>query len=87
MDPATLEADLKAALTQVIADETTLQSAIEAVQGVVSTPAVDPAWEAVQTALTSNGWTAPATTAPEAPETPGETPDAEDTAETPAPAV
>lgn len=55
-----LEANLEAALTQVITDESTLQAAINAVQGVITTPAVDPTWAAVQAALTTNGWTAPA---------------------------
>jgi hypothetical protein len=56
----TLIDQLTAALTQVITDEGVLQQAITAVQGVVTTPVgVDPTWEAVQLALTDNGWVAP----------------------------
>jgi hypothetical protein len=42
MDPTTLLAQLTTALTQVITDESTLQSAITAVEGVVTAPSVDP---------------------------------------------
>lgn len=45
---------------------------------VTTTPTEDPVWVSVQAALVAGGWTAPVV---EAPETPGETPDAEDTAE------
>lgn len=63
MDPSTLEQNLTDALTQVIADEATLQAAIDAVKNVVSVPVTpapaDPAWTAVQADLVANGWTAP----------------------------
>ena len=63
MDLATLEQNLVDALTQVISEEAQLQAAIDAVKAalppVVTPPAEDPAWKAVQEALTANGWTAP----------------------------
>jgi hypothetical protein len=67
--------DLETALKQVITDETTLQAAITAVQGVVTTPGVDPndaIVTAVEAALTSAGYTvtAPAPVAPVAPAAP-----------------
>jgi hypothetical protein len=63
MDLTQLEADLETALSQVISEESQLQSAIDAVKAVLpSVPVVDPAWQAVQDALVANGWSAPVAT-------------------------
>lgn len=71
MDLATLEQNLVDALTQVISEEAQLQAAIDAVKAALPpqppAPAPDPAWQAVQTALEDNGWTAPQPPAPAAP--------------------
>lgn len=59
MDTTKLQQDLANALAQVVTDEATLQSAVQAVNGVLQ-PSVDPTWVAVKAALEANGWTAPA---------------------------
>lgn len=60
MDLATLEQNLVDALTQVISEEAQLQAAIDAVKAALPPVVpVDPAWQAVQDALSANGWTAP----------------------------
>jgi hypothetical protein len=79
--------DLTAALTQVITDEGVLQSAITAVQGVVTTPTVDAndaLVTAVVAAFTSAGYTVTAPVAPAAPATDATTtPTVPDTGVTP----
>lgn len=64
-------------VTALETDLATLKTDVEAT--VTPTATEDPAWTAIKDALVTNGWTAP-----EAPETPGEPTDAEDTAEQPA---
>lgn len=77
MDLTQLEQTLKDALAQVVTEEETLNAAVAAVKAALPA-AEDPAWTAVKSALTANGWTAPAPTPP-APTT--------DTANPPVPAV
>jgi hypothetical protein len=76
MDLSTLEKDLEDALAQVLSDEEQLKAAVDAVKAAlppsVPQPPVDPAWQAVQDALSANGWTAPQPAVPTSPEPPVE---------------
>lgn len=69
MDPATLEANLTAALSTIVTDEATLSAAVAAVQGVVLPTGVDPN-DALVTSLVDAFETAGYTVTAPAPATP-----------------
>jgi hypothetical protein len=63
MDTTKLKDDLTKALTDVIADQNVLQSALDALDTTFPKPASDPTWDAVKLVLTNAGWQAPAAAA------------------------